>query len=259
MKQILLITLLITTVLSSCKKDSVKTDNNVKTTEQIIKNFVMPSGINDEAKRIINDVTEPDYTIAITDNPNYGKFSSTPWADIMLAGKSPSDIIIKLDGNTYTPVNDDGMWFVQSADLKQYYGKNVEINIKDSDSSYNFNLYIPKPVLVNQLSPAQSQVITKSDNVLTWDIDENNTSDKVAFFYELYDNEDVSSSVAPYKRDILLLDNNGNYNIDNLIDNNCKRIFFRMITGNTASFINKDGKKILFYIASFDHHEYIVK
>ncbi len=259
MKNLFFISLILTFVFFSCTKSTEKSndDNSVRSSEEIIKSFAKPSNLNSETSRIIDDITTPKYTVGVIDNPNYGKFSSTPEADIMISGKTPANISIQIDGDNYSP-NSNGEWLLQSGDFKKYYGKNVNIVISDGDSSHSFNVYIPKQVLVKQLSATQSNTIQKTGNNLTWVPDGNSLSGKVALFYELYNNEDLGSNSGIYKRDILLLDDNGSYNIDGLIDNECKRIFFRMISGNTASTYFND-EKLLFFIASYDHHEYIVK
>ena len=267
MRKILILTTVILAIISCSKEisDLDKTGNNtlnepLLSTSALISNFILPDDINSEGERISNDVFDPKYTIAVIDNPNFGTFSSTPEYDIIFGGKSPSNIKIKLNGDEYTP-STNGQWFGQGIEYKNYYGKNVLVEIFENDNLLeSSSIYVPRPILTNKLGSVGSQEISRTGNTLTWDADNTgNSSNKVALIYYLYDNNNIGSEEGLYERNLLLLDNNGLYNLDGILaDTECKKIYFRLVNGSTVSCNVNGSEKLLVHISTFNHHEYIV-
>lgn len=256
MKKTILMLCLAISLVSCNKETNEKPKSGSLSAAEIIQNMKLASNLDPEATRVYNDVLRPKYTVAIIDNPNFGRFSPTPEYDVCISGKSKNEVRIKVDEVEYAPY--DGQWLKQSIEFKNYYGKTVNIEIKSGAFTMSKSIYIPKQILVKQLSKPSSLNITRSNNVLRWTPDVNNKNQRVALFYDLYDNAEIGHD-GLYKRDILILDDNGEYNIDHILaDKKCKKIYFRMISGNTTSAII-NGEKLLFHISSHDHHEYMVE
>lgn len=245
----------------SCKKETVvkETEKSTPMSVMDVINGVGTSLVLDgELNRIYQDVLNPDYQLGINDNPNFGQFSSTSEYDIFIGGKTPENVKVKLNGSEYVPYG-QGSWLKQGIEFKEYFGKNVTVEIFDGNTWDSHQVYVPKQVLATKLGEPQSQIISRTGNDLHWTPDANSTTGKIALDYTLYDNDEVGSESGMYKRDILILDDNGTFSLDEILaDNNCKKIYFTMVTGNTVSRII-NGKKLLFSIASYDHHEYIVQ
>ncbi len=260
MKKTALIILAAAFCFTACKKNEEKTDNGhlLSSLQQSLADYTIPENTNEEARRQINDIQDPKYTIAIIDNPNFGKFSATPENDISISGKSLSDVGLTLNNVPYH-ADRNGQWYKQGSVFKNYYGRNVAVNLSDSrGNTFTANMYVPRPILADQLSPAGRQEIQRTGNRLSWTRDPNNRANKVALYYVLYDNQNLGDEGGVIKTDILLLDDGVPFNMDNILSNaSCKRIYFRLITGNTAS-TTFNNEKVLFHISSYDHHEYLV-
>lgn len=250
----LIYSILICLFIISCNEteSTLSNENNKEKKALTFKDLNLLSDENQEVIRILNDINNPKYEIAIIDNPNYGEFSNAPEYDIMISGASKPNISIEIDGNTYLP-SPEGQWLKQNIDFKQYYGKEVTINITNGNDIFEFQRYIPNPILVNRLSDNESNVIERNDNELNWIPDSNNPSGKISLLYHLYDNEDNI-----YKSDAILLEDDGNFSIDEIIEDlNCHKIYFQVISGNTVS-VNFQEEKLLFHISTYDHHEYLI-
>jgi len=248
---------------SGCKKE-IKSSDSSSTTElgsgynssRTIKDVVMPADANAEMIRIYEDLQDPDYEVAIIDNPNYGKFSLNPGYDIILLGKTlPTDnISIVLNDNTFSATT-DGQWFLQNSSLKSYIGKNVEVKIMQGTSLLvDKTVYVTKAHLASKLGAPAALSIGRTGNTITWASDASNLSGKIILFYQLYD----ASNVLFDSDAKLLNDSDGSYNLDGTLANtSIARIQFSLISGNTVSTM-VNGKKLLFYINTRDHHEYSV-
>ncbi len=260
MKKIIISSLLAIGVLS-CSKEREQQNNLSQNSSDISLTGIiaraLPLGVNSETQRIYEDIQDPKYTVAIIDNPNYGKFSNSPQYDVFIGGKSKPSVSVKLNNVTYN-ARPDGQWLTQGLEFKNYFNKDVSVTIKDGEAIANFVIHVPKPALVNKLGAAGSLAISRRGNTLTWSADPNNLSGKVALHYTTYNNNAIGSEEGVIKRDILLLNDNGSFNLDDIISNTAvKKIYFRLVTGNTAS-VKFAGEKLLFHISSFDHHEYTI-
>ena len=104
-------------------------------TARTLQDNILPSDANAEMVKINNDIQNPDFKVAIIDNPNYGKFSLTPMYDIMLSGKTdPGDnASIALNDNVVSQ-SLNGQWFLQKISLKSYIGAEVNVKIKQSST-----------------------------------------------------------------------------------------------------------------------------
>jgi hypothetical protein len=243
--ELIIVVVFITT---ACKKDP--------PVYRLFPNFVLPANSNAETKRIYAAVQNPKYSFGIIDNPGYGTFSTKyPEYDILMSGKTPANISISLNGVPYK-AEANGQWCRQAIDLKNYYGKNVTLKVNNSQT---FNMYVPKPALVKKIGIPGMAEITRTGNQLTWTKDPNSATGKVVLYYELYDNSEFGSSKGMYYNNIVLLDDNGSYNLDPLIsDQKAKKIYFKMVSGNAVSFVI-NGEKYLFVIDTRDHHEYDIR
>lgn len=263
MKSIIL-SMFVLVFLASCSKDittdgsnNTSSENKVKSGSELIKSLTPPPGLNDEALRIFNDVQDPDYVIAIIDNPNFGKFSSSPQNDIYIAGRSENNVVLNIEDESYTP-DVNGQWLSQSIDFKEYFGKTIEVTLSKEEEVISSEIYVTEPILVSKLGDENTNIISRSGNELTWTPDPNNTSGYIALYYKLYNDEDITNLESIYSSDILLLEDNGSFNIDYLLSEECRRIYLNIVSGNTVSG-QLDGNKYLFQISTNDHHEYIVR
>ena len=118
-------------LLTSCNKENAKNHNGLGTVKsspsssnRSIADVVIPENANAEMIRVYNDIQNPDYEIAIIDNPQYGSFGFSPGYNIILSGKTrPSDeISVSLNDDIFSP-SADGQWFLQNISLKSYIGK----------------------------------------------------------------------------------------------------------------------------------------
>lgn len=215
---------------------------------------------NAELLRMFNDVSDFEREISIVDNPNFGTFSSSPQYDIFIGGKSAPDVSVSFDGNTYNANPSNGTFLKQGVEFKDYYGKNVNVEVVQAGSTlHNNTIYIPEALLCSKLGSQNSQNISRTGNTISWNSDANNTAGKILIEYSLFDNDEVGSAVGQLERDFLIVDDNGSYNIDHLFsDAQIRRVVIRFIRGNGFS-IPINNEKTLITVRSVDHHEYIVE
>lgn len=262
MKKKLILIAAVSSLIGSCAKVADKTNNNStnNSLSSLISGFVLPEDANDEVHRIFSDIQSPDYEVAIIDNPNFGKYSQTPEYDIIMGGASDNNISISLNGTEYVSQT-DGQWTKQDISLKNYYNKNVDIVFKqEGNKAQKSTIYVPKPAVFEQLSPIGSQSITRSGNQLKWESDINSTTQKVVLYYQTYSNDEPGNETGVISKGIELLNDNGSYNIDHLVSNsNVKKIYLKLISGNAFAFTTSNNKKLLFYISTHDHHEYMLE
>lgn len=255
-KFIIIISALISilTIHISCNKDNEQIKENKPTiAQQALTAAVLPSDANAEVQRIFADVQGNKYVFGVIANPNFGNSKSH---DIYLSGKTPADLYLSINGVNYS--NNNGRWMQQSQAFGSYFGNNVTVTVKKGSSQFNKTMYIPKMVVCPKICD-QYQYINRTGNMLNWNVDQQNPMNKVAISYELYDSDDLFGNAAPYEKNIILVNNSGSYNMDNLISNpQCKRINFMIVSGNAFSFtINQE--KYLFDLFSADHHEYLIR
>lgn len=248
---------------TQCKKIVEKENSECQLTEKspnasrTIADIVIPSDANEEMIRIYNDVQNPDYEVAIIDNPNYGMFSSSQQYDIYLGGMTgiEDEISISLNGNIFTPNPSNGQWQVQGLQFKDYIGTNVQVKIKSGEELLKeTSIYVPKAHLTPKLGSTNSIDINRTGNTITWEPDLANVSGKIILFYHLYDaNDNIIDTDGQ-----MLSEADGSFTLDPIIsDANIKKIQYSLISGNTVSTM-VNGKKLLFYINTRDHHEYYI-
>ena len=256
MKKII-ISLTAIVIIGACKKEvQTQAQKVLPSFSTIISVVVLPPDANEEVKRIAEAVYNPDFTFGLTDNPNYGSFSSTPQYDIFMSGSTPPTIGLKLDGTAIH--QDNGQWLQQSIDFKNYYGKAVDVEItNNSVSVYSGTVYVPKPAKAPLLNADLK--ISRTGNMLTWEVDPDNPANKIALAYSLYSTSGLNDMTGEVDRGVLLIDNNGSFNIDALLLNTeVKKIYFRLVSGNAIA-VDVDGQKVLFTIKTYDHHIYMIE
>lgn len=245
-------------VSTGCKKEKIiSTENKVIPLRDLIHNLSSSYTLNDEGWRIFDDISDPDYSFGIIDNLNFGHFGTSQNFPIYLSGQTEPNITLTLNNQVFNPVQ-NGDWFLRDNNLKNYYGTVVDIDISINGQHYQAQRYIPIPVQVQDLSQNNSIYIDRNGNNLTWNVDPLNAVEKIALYYILYNNDEYGSSNGAYSNGVLLLDNNGSFDISSLLTEDAtKRISFQVASGNTFSF-QHNNLKYLFNIASVDHHEYLL-
>lgn len=255
MKKIVSLLFVSVTFISCGKEEKVVVDTANES--NILREIQNLSGLNAEGQRIQEDILDADYTVAIIDNPNYGRYSATPEYDIMMSGASQSGYSISINDDVYS-ADKDGQWLRQSILFKDYLGTDVTIEIESPEGdSFSFERYIPSGSLAAPLAKgSQAHQISRNGNVIHYTTDEANPAEAVALVYRTWETPSLGSIDGMVDNNLILLDNSGSYNIDSLIaEPNVERIDFRLISGNTVSQVI-NGEKFLFYIATYDHHEY---
>ena len=260
--------LIISLTFSSCSKDAKSTTNGDGKSENPVNvhsqrtlgDYEIPAGSSPELQRIYDDVLDADYEVAIIDNVNFGKSSSTPENDIILSGKtlSSDNISIVLNNTSYSPRSGtDGQWWVQGDNsLRNYIDADVNVRIESAGAVLkDATIHVPKSHVATKLGDARSLTIGRTGNTLRWTPDGANSTGKVILQYFLYSDDEN----ALIEVDGRLLDDNGSYNIDDIIaPTSVQKIFFKLISGNTVS-ANVNGKKLVFYITTMDQHEYFIQ
>lgn len=244
-------------LITACKKEALNPVEDPKPTyREIISNFTLPADANEEVTRIAEAIVNPDYTFGITDNPNYGKYSSSPEYDIYMSGSTPPSVGLKLDGNVINQAN--GQWLHQSIDYKQYFEKSVDIEITNNGViEYSGSVYVPKPAITPLLSPDLH--INRTGNTITWEVDQNYPANKIALAYSLHRTADLNNLTDEIDRGVLLIDNNGSFSIDQLLTNTeAHKVYFRLVSGNAVG-VEINGEKVLFAIKTYDHHVYAIE
>lgn len=254
----------VTTLLFSCERDNetVATETNANNEEITVITETARSSKQEEMARVIKDVEDPSYTIAVIDNPNFGVLSEANAHQVIFGGSLPQGVSIRINGKEYVngKEREGGSILKQGGQYRSLFGKELEVEINAGKLVKKSTMYIPKPALATKLGEERSLEIPRTGNLLGWEPDEANTTGKVALYYELYESNVIGDQNGKYKTDIILLDNNGRFTLDELInDGRCKKIYFRLVTGNTTSLNLDEKQKILFHISSYDHHEYLIK
>lgn len=222
--------------------------------DDLLERIIGPT--NNEILRLYEDVFDYEDNITVVDNPNFGSYSSSPQYDIFIGGSSQNGVLLKINGTPYEPLP-AGNFLKQSLEFKSYYGTNVNFELsKNGIVIDNKTLYIPDQALALKLSDSNTVMINRTGNMLSWNADINNPCQKVILYYSLYSNHDFISNQGLIGTDFKLLEDNGSFNLDNLISNNqVKRIAFKLVRGNGFS-VDIEGTKTFINIRSVDHHEY---
>jgi hypothetical protein len=216
------------------------------------------AGFNQSAIDIANHVEGHTQEVSIMDNPNYGAYSSTPENDIYFSGFSGNTLAITINGTKFA-ARDNGQWLRKDSKLKTYFGQNLDVQLTDGANSKSYSFYQPTQMLVTKLGQPNSLDINRTGNVISWNKDAQNTSGKVLLYYSTYNNEEYMSNEGQIDRNFVVLDDNGTWNLDQLISNSTvRRIKLQFVRGNAVSLMSGD-EKVLFHMSSVDHHEYIVR
>jgi hypothetical protein len=219
--------------------------------------WLSTSGLNQNAIDLANHVDGHTQEVSIMDNPNYGSFSPSPENDIYFSGQSNSNLSISIDGFKYS-ARDDGQWLRHDSKLKTYFGKNLSVKISDGSSTNTYSIYQPTQMRVVKLGQANSLNIARTGNNITWNADPLNSAGKVILYYSTYSNAEYMSNEGLVDRNFVILEDNGQWNLDNLItDQSIRRIKLQFVRGNAVSLLSGE-EKVLFHISSVDHHEYII-
>lgn len=238
-------------VTSITRPGSGKSAGNGSVSERSLEDIDIPDDATPEMIRIYNDVLNPECEIAIIANPNFGSFSSNRVEDTYLCGATDleDDISVILNDNVFTP-DASGQWMTLSEAWKDYYDTDVNVEIKSGATTLtNKIIHVPAPHKAAKLGDGIS--IERLGNTLTWNADPNNTTDNVILYYYLFDG---NGDIIDVDGD--MLSDDGSYSLDGILSNpDAKRIYFQLISGNTVS-TQVNGKKLLFYIQSVDHHKY---
>ncbi|KAB2813973.1 hypothetical protein [Phaeocystidibacter luteus] len=232
----------------------------------LIQNTDVEGEVNPELERMYDAIVNPDFELSIYDNSSFGVHSTDRGSDLILSGKLPlSGVSLELNGNVFIPNELDGKGFLYSGvNLNQYYGKQVQIRLIHSGGVLlDETRYFPNQAIVSRLSSTgESTISTMDSHTLMWTPDPNNTSEKVALHYELFDysqEDEERFGDLPFEKRVIVLEDDGSFSIDDLISTpDCQMIFFEFISGNTFA---KDvqGEKLLISIVSFDSHEYNIE
>lgn len=241
----------------ACSKQQPEKKRDLTPIEALIQALSLREHLNDEAKRVLHDISDPDFTFGVIDNLNFGRFGTATPPPIYLSGKTEPNVSVTIDNQSFGPAQ-NGDWFLREDDFKQFYGKMVDIEVEVNSQVYQAQRYIPFPIQVGDLSQNNSIYIAKTGNTLTWTVDPDDQIQTVVLYYTLFDNEDFGSVSGEYESDVLVLDNKGSFNLDQVIDEDIsKRISFMVVNGNTFSF-ETGGHKYLFNMGAVDHHEYLL-
>lgn len=220
----------------------------------IISQWINHSSLNDEARRIVEDVADRDRGFSIMANPNWGRLDAEN-PSIHLTGKTPAVSAISINDVSYAPFGTEHMWYENQSSLINFYGQDVHLKFTTLNGTLEFDRYIPEVLQVTQLSESQSLEISRTNQELQWTPDPDFEAGKIAIYYTLYDSHDESQA-AGYKVDVILTEDDGSFMLDDLIkDSRCKRIYFKAVRGNTVSF-ELNEEKYLFHISTYDHHMY---
>jgi hypothetical protein len=256
--------LAITVLFFACKKDETKLDikqtsgsgNPANVAARTLYDVEIPGWATPELVRVYNDVKGPDYEIAIIDNANYGEFSPYPENEVYICGATPADdaITVELNGSSFSP-RSDGQWFNHGLSWKDYFNKDVSVTIKSGGVDVaQQTIHVPAAHL-GSIPLDEQGALLRSNALLTWNPDNNNTLGYVVVHYRLYKDGECIVQDAD-----VVQDNTGSFDFGSILAANpqATEIYFQLIAGNTVSTVVNDHK-ILFYIATYDHHRFFLK
>jgi len=211
-----------------------------------------------QKEQILTLASRKDYNISLQATANWGHFSSIPENAYTLVGKFPKDLTIELPTGSYnSTMGTNNMVYVKSEDFEPFYGSNLTFSLENSETQEDFSLYVPKKLQATKLSPNQSMAINRGgDNIITWEADANNELGVVLLSYTSKDNASDPLLGEIVEHDILVLQDDGEFDINSIIQNsNQKSIQFSLYRGNAVVF---DGD-VLFSIISSDIHLYTIE
>jgi hypothetical protein len=244
--------LLISLWFLGCKKENEKNPNQL-TGLGLWLSTLNIDGFNAEDLRIFNDVQGIDYHYGIIANSNSGDLFSFYGSHPYFSGLYPEITTINLNGTSFIQDPEHPIMLNPSFDattLEQFFGDQLDIEITLDNFTWSFQRYSPVIMQANKIS--SNSWIDRSGSSLTWEVDLNSPSDKVVVMYEKYD-----LNFSLYDSNMLVVDNTGSFNLNQILDSECEELSISILHGTTCSF-NHKGKKYLFSIYSIDHHWYVV-
>lgn len=251
MKKLLLFsTLLFTLSFSGCKKDQQASNPNPLSDLDLWLSNLNVDGLNAEALRVFNDVQNIDYHYGIIANSNAGTLFSFYGPEPYFSGLFPEFTSISLNGINFTQDPENHIMLDPNFDastLNQFFGAELNIEIAIGNDSWSFERYSPE---ILQAPKITTNSWIDSTSTLTWNVDHNSPVQKVIIMYEK-----SNLNFSDYESDMLVVDNTGSFNLNQILDPECKELSISILQGNTCSFTHKN-KKHLFSIYSIDHHKY---
>jgi hypothetical protein len=248
-----LIYLFLLVFILSCSKDNSLTENSEGPDFNQIQSEYGDK-FNKEASRILSIFKSEDQRVSSVYQANFGKsFSTNDPLSTITGGETASDVKITLDADEFTPDVDSKKWVHFNYDFSKYYGKTVDIKIEDSEKSEEYEVYFPKPVLVNRLGTGNSLYLSRTGNTLTWTADENNASNLILLYVQTYSDEAEENLIL---NKLIPTEDDGSYSIDHLIKDQTKAIEISFYLGNAVEFTTREGKNLNFCLYSFDAHTY---
>lgn len=214
--------------------------------------------LNSEGLAILDEMQEASRNFAVLQTANYGEF-----VNIKVNGTYVTHGGISINSNTYLPNLGSSSYLIYDSSpptsMVSYFGNNIVI--KDNSTSETCEFYSPAAIAGKILTQGQNMELDANQpNILSWNKDDNNPTGKVAIYYKLYTGDMANSNTGPYLQDYVLLDDNGSYDISNLLDSKTGSIMFILVRGNgrnlTSSNISSDV--VFFNVRSEDHHYYLV-
>lgn len=261
LKSVLLLAIGLLIFIYSCKKTVTNegtTGNNY--VQMLARTVSIVSDLNPEGQRIFNDIKNAKYNLTVMCSYNFGNTQSNnnPY---IFGGTTPTNFSIEIDGNQYSPAQNGG-WYRPGSEFESFFGKNIEVKVNKKNSSDEIvkKIYYPQEIHFTQLSTVGELYINRVGNTIAWNTDNQNPSGQVVLSYKCFDNDNLSSIDGIVSEDILVLDDNGNYNIDGIISNpEIKRIELELGRGNGFSINDAENGNTFFNIKSSDFHTYLLK
>lgn len=206
-----------------------------------------------DAKNLYEMYLAQDYPLAFIYDNNYGYK-----AQVKIMGEVPKDLICKVDNYIFKPNVAIDKIFTIDDNYENVYGKNITVELHDDEKSKLYNIYAPKVIRFQQIGN-ESSVINRINNNIRWDADDKSFG--VLLKFSLYDkNKFNSDNVKTLDTGYELIEDDGSYNIDHLLQNTtAKSIEISLTRANGVTFKNKEDKNVFFYVQSVDSHYYIIE
>jgi hypothetical protein len=250
----------ITLVACNKDKDLNSVNNEQDTFVPLLKrSYDLEGSLNTEATRVAFQLRNADYNLAINATSNYGTYPANLQSAVIFGGFTQQELNLSINNYTYNAA-DNGGWFRPGAEFSTFYDKDLTIKMwNDNGPSIETVTHFPKLISFKKLGVANDLNINRIGNNLVWEKDIANTTGKVVLSYKCYSNETLGEIVGQLSTGVIVLDDNGSYNIDHLLSNKeIKRVELELGRGNGTSFDDSEKGNTFFNIKSSDFHEYIV-
>ena len=251
MKKIILI-LTIGLTMFSCSKENLTSN---------LKNLNIEDNL--EAQRIYNIYKNKDFSNGFYAESNFGN-PLTPF-QTKVNGMVPADYSIEIDKQTIKPDGvgqREGMFLYSNNNYLDYFGRTISFKLQDSKNSTEYEIYVPKPLSVSPIFLYEGEYATmninRTGNNMEWEADPNSSG--ILLKYKLFDKEVFTEDANLLDFGYKIIDDNGNYNIDDLLtDTDVKVVNLTFIRANAVNFVTKDDKNVMFSFQAIDSHYYIIK